>query len=59
MEIRFPPMLFFLFFLVEIFMFTAMGLIPQYVTIVVFIFTALSLAGYFGSQFVGNRGRSD
>ena len=58
-EFHFPPMLFFLFFLIELFMFTAMGLIPQYVTIVIFIFTALSLAGWFGTQFTGNRGRSD
>lgn len=58
-ELHFPPAVFFLFFLVELFMFTAMGLIPQYVTIVVFIFTALGVAGHFASAFMGGRGRSD
>jgi hypothetical protein len=52
-QIQFPPSLFFLFFLLELFMFTAIGLIPQYVTIVIFILTALGVAGYFGSGFMG------
>ncbi|TLX84224.1 MAG: hypothetical protein E6L04_07395 [Thaumarchaeota archaeon] len=56
-QIHFPPSIFFLFFLVELFTFTAMGLIPQYVTIVIFILTALGVAGYFGSGFMGRSHR--
>lgn len=58
-EIHLPPALFFLFFLLELFMFTAMGLIPQYVTIVIFLFTALGVAGYFGSAFAGRSNKSE
>jgi hypothetical protein len=53
MQIQFPPSLFFLFFLLTLFTFTAIGLVPQYVTIVIFILTALGVAGYFGSGFMG------
>ncbi len=57
-QVHFPPSLFFLFFLLELFMFGAIGLIPQYVVIVIFIFTGLGVAGYFGSSFAG-RGKSE
>jgi hypothetical protein len=57
-QVHFPPALFFLFFLVELFMFAAIGLIPTYVVIVIFIFTGLGVAGYFGSGFAG-RGKSE
>jgi len=56
-QMHFPPSLLFLFFIISIFVFTAVGLIPQYVTIVIFILTALGVAGYFGSGFMGRSNR--